>query len=104
LLICVHNDIFYYCNTEKYHKFDDYSNYHFVFWDTESWIEFAQDREIIYGHFSDDELSAEFLHIKGGKCIREFREYFDDEGSNVNVGALPKFDSWVDVASYVEHM
>lgn len=102
--LVVHNDTFYYCDTEKYYRFEDCSNYNFVYWDTESWLAFARDREIIYGHFSDDELSAEFLHIKDGKCIREFREYFDDEDCNVDIGTLPKFASWIDVANYVEHM
>lgn len=95
---------FYYCDAENYYRFVDYSDYSFVYWDTEAWIELAQDREIIYGYFSDDELSAEFIHIRDGKCIREFREYYDDSDSNVDLGKLPKFDSWVDVASYVEHM
>ena len=102
--LVIQNDTFYYCDTEDYYRFDDRSNYNYVYWDTEAWLDFAQDREVIYGHFSDDELSAEFLHIKDGKCIREFREYFDDEDSNVDIGTLPKFNSWVDVASYVEHM
>ncbi len=98
------NSTFYYCDTEKYYRFEDFSDYQFTYWDTKSWLELAQDRELIYGHFSDDELSAEFIHIKNGQCIREFREYFDDEDSNVNTGTLPEFNSWVDVASYVETM
>ena len=102
--LVVHNDTFYYSDTENYYRFEDMSNYNFEYWETESWLELAEDREIIYGYFSDDELSAEFIHIKEGKCIREFREYFDDKESNVDIGTLPEFNSWVDVASYVEHM
>lgn len=99
-----HKDNFYYCDTENYYRFEDFSDYNFVYWDIESWLQLAEDREIIYGYFSDDDLSAEFIHIKGGKCIREFREYFDDADSNIDMGTLPQFDSWVDVASYVECM
>ncbi|MDE7414980.1 MAG: hypothetical protein K2N44_01465 [Lachnospiraceae bacterium] len=99
-----HGDIFYYCDNGDYYRFEDFSNYNFVYWETKTWLDLAQNREIIYGHFSDDELSAEFIHIKDGKCIREFREYFDDADSNVDLGTLPEFASWVDVASYVEQM
>ena len=95
---------FYYCDTENYHRFEDFSGSYFEFQKTEEWINIAQGRELIYGYFSDDDLSAEFIHIKNGECIREFREYFDYEEDNVDWGTLPKFDSWVDVASYVERM
>lgn len=95
---------FYYCDTENYYRFEDFSNFYFEFQKTEEWINIAQGRELIYGYFSDDDLSAEFIHIKNGECIREFREYFDCEEDNVDLGTSPRFDSWVDVASYVDRM
>ena len=95
---------FYYCDTENYHRFEDFSNFYFVGWDTETWLNIAQGRVLIYGYFSDDDLSAEFIHFKNGECIREFREYSDYEEDNIDLGISPKFDSWVDVASYVERM
>ena len=95
---------FYYCDTENYHRFEDFSNFYFEFQETEEWLNIAQGRELIYGYFTDDDLSAEFIHIKNGECIREFREYSEYEEDNVDLGTLPKFDSWVDVASYVERM
>ena len=95
---------FYYCDTENYYRFEDFSNFYFEFQETEEWLNIAQGRELIYGYFSDDDLSAEFIHIKNGECIREFREYSDYEEDNVDLGTSPKFDSWVDVASYVDRM
>ena len=49
--LVVHNDTFYYSDTENYYRFEDMSNYNFEYWETESWLKLAEDREIIYGHF-----------------------------------------------------
>ena len=99
-----HDSEFYYCDTGDYYRFEDFSNFYFEFQETEEWLNIAQGRELFNGYFSDDDLAAEFIHIKNGECIREFREYSDDEEDNVDLGTSPKFDSWVDVASYVDRM
>lgn len=102
-----HGDTFYYCaadDTETFFRFEDFSNNYFEFVDTAEMIDIAKGRELIFGYFSDDTCSAEFLHIKGGKCIREFREYSDYPQDNVDLGCEPAFSSWADVASYVERM
>lgn len=81
-------------------SFEDMSEDEFFGWETSSWIELADGKELIYGYYSDDNGNAEFVHIKNGKCIRDYREYdFEvdtDEGNN------PEFDDWTDVASYVD--
>lgn len=100
-------DTFYYCSandTETFFRFEDLSNNYFEFVETAALIDLAQGRELILGYFSDDNLSAEFVHIKDGRCIREFREYSDAPEDNVDYGTEPPFASWVDVASYMEHM
>lgn len=87
---------------EDFYRFEDMENERFVYWETEEWLALAGDNEIIYGYYSEDSLAAEFIHIKASECIREYREYFEDEDDNVDEGALPVFHSWVDVAFYVD--
>ncbi len=33
----------------------------FSYWETAKWLELAEDNEIIYGYYSEDDLSAEFV-------------------------------------------
>ncbi len=96
------NDTIYFSESEDFYRFEDFANSYFTYWDTETWIDLAKEHEMIYGYYSEDDLSAEFIHIKNSKCIREYREYFDEEDSNVDQGDSPEFDSWVDVARYVD--
>lgn len=72
----------------------------FYGWSTESWMRLAGEKELIYGYYTEDTLEAEFVHIKNGKCIRDYREY--SEEVETDEGDIPKFQNWVDVASYVD--
>ncbi|MCI8669945.1 MAG: hypothetical protein HFI34_10585 [Lachnospiraceae bacterium] len=98
------NDSIYFSESENgnFYRFEDMEESYFVYLETKAWLDIAGEHEIIYGFYSDDNLSAEFIHIKDSKCIREYREYYDDEDGNVDKGTLPEFDSWVDVAGYVD--
>ena len=83
--------------------FEDVSDMEFYGWGTESWVKLAAGKELIYGYYSEDMLEAEFVHIKDGKCIRDYRVY--DSEVDTDEGDEPEFESWVDVASYVDrHM
>lgn len=55
---------------------------------------------MIYGHYSDDNGCAEFVHIKSGKCVRDYREY--DFEIDTNEGDDPKFESLTDVDTYID--
>ncbi len=84
--------------------FEDMSEEEFFGWDINSWIKVAGEKELVYGHYNDSMMEAEFVHIKDGECVRECRVYDGeidtDEGENI-IG----LESWIDVASYVDaHM
>lgn len=88
--------------TEEYYVFEDINEELFMFTETENWIKIAGANHLIFGYYSEDSLSAEFVEIVNGKCIREYREYYDEEEDNVDIGDEPAFESWIDVASYVD--
>lgn len=96
------NGSIYFSCSESFYRFEDFANDCFTYWETEEWICLAGDNEIIYGYYSEDDLSAEFVHIKNSKCVREYRVYSDDESSNVDKGNMPEFKSWIDVAKFVD--
>lgn len=81
-------------------SFEDMSEDEFFGWETSSWIALADGKELIYGYYSEDNGNAEFIHIKNGKCIREYREY--DFEVDTDEGSTPEFDNWTDVAKYVD--
>lgn len=85
---------------EDYTSIEDMEELIFLGWDTESWIKVASGKELIYGYYSEEQLEAEFVHIRDGKCIRDYRVY--DGEVETKEGNTPKFDSWVDVATYVD--
>ncbi len=82
-------------------SFDDFSNTYFFGWGVESWIKLAGGKELIFGHYEEDNGNAEFIHIKDNACIREYRAY-DFADAETDEGDEPVFSSWVDVASYVD--
>lgn len=81
-------------------SFEDMSEEEFFGWEASSWIALADGRELIYGYYSDGNGNAEFVHIKNGKCIREYRVY--DFEVDTDEGSTPRFDNWTDVAKYVD--
>ncbi|MDE7224987.1 MAG: hypothetical protein K2O34_14565 [Acetatifactor sp.] len=81
-------------------SFEDMSENEFFGWGTSSWITLAGDNELIYGYYSEDSCSAEFVHIRDGECIRDYRVY--ESEVDTDEGAAPPFDGWTDVAEYVD--
>ena len=102
ILNAYHTGSVYLAEGDDYTSFQDHANFLFVSWDVSDWIKIASGRELIYGYYSEDLLEAEFTHIKNGECIRNYRVY--DGEVEEDIGELPKFDSWVNVASYVDSM
>lgn len=80
-------------------SFEDMSENEFFGWDTSSWIELAGSKELIYGHYNDDG-SAEFVHIRDGRCIRDYRMY--DFELDTDEGSTPEFEDWSDVCDFVD--
>lgn len=81
-------------------SFQDMSDLYFISWDVNAWIKLAAGKELVYGYYSEEMLEAEFVHIKDGKCIRDYREY---EGQvEVDEGETPEFTDWVSVSAYVD--
>lgn len=80
--------------------FEDMSEEEFFAWETSSWLNAAGDKELIYGYYGDDNGCAEFVHIKSGKCIRDYREY--DFEIDTNEGDVPRFSSLPDAAKYID--
>lgn len=87
---------------DDYYIFEDLGEELFMFVPIEEWLDIAGDNHLIFGYYSEDSLSAEFIEIKNGKCIREYRQYYDAPEDNVDEGGEPVFEDWVDVASYVD--
>lgn len=79
--------------------FEDMSENEFFGWETSSWIALADGKELIYGYYGDSG-NAEFVHMKDGVCIRNYRMYgfkLDaDEGNS------PEFEDWADVAGFID--
>ena len=95
-----HTENIYMTEYENGVSFEDMSEEDFFAWETSSWLETADGMELIYGYYNDDNGSAEFVHIKDGKCIRDFREY--DFEIETDEGNEPEFTDWTDVAEYVD--
>ena len=73
-------------------------------WEVSSWVELAGDNELIYAYY-DENMNAEFIHVKGSICLRAYQEYDGeidtDEGDDPDIS----ISEWSDVADYIdEHM
>ena len=82
----------------------DFSGTQFFGWEISSWVEMAGDNELIYAYY-DENMSAEFVHIKNGACLRAYQEYDGevdtDEGDDPEIS----ISEWSDVADYIDdHM
>ncbi|MDO4315785.1 MAG: hypothetical protein Q4C45_08400 [Oscillospiraceae bacterium] len=81
-------------------SFEDTSENEFFAWQTSSWIAISDGQELVYGYYNGDAGNAEFVHIKNGTCIRDYRVY--DFELDTDEGVSPEFHDWVDVAKYVD--
>lgn len=65
------------------------------------WPELAGNGERLYACY-DEDLNAEFIHIKGGVCLWVYQAYDGevdtDEGENQEISVL----EWADVAAYID--
>lgn len=80
---------------------EDYTYLQFVGWEVSSWIELANGHELIYAYY-DENMNAEFIHIKGGVCVRAYQEYDGekdiDEGDDPEISISDSSD--VDIYIY----
>ena len=82
----------------------DFSGTQLFGWEVSSWVELAGNDELIYAYY-DENMNAEFVHIKNGICLRVYQEYDGevdtDEGDDPEVS----ISEWSDVADYIDdHM
>jgi len=83
---------------------EDFSGTQFFGWEISSWAELAGDDELIYAYY-DENLNAEFIHIKGGVCLRAYQEYDGELDTDEGEDPETSISEWADVADYVdEHM
>ena len=83
---------------------EDFSGTQLFGWEVSDWIELAGDNELIYAYY-DEDMSAEFIHIKNGVCLRAYQEY--DGELDIDEGEDPEtsVSEWSDVADYIDdHM
>lgn len=80
--------------------FDDISENEFFGWETSAWIKLADNKELIYGSYNDCG-NVEFIYIKEGICIRNYRVY--DFEIDTDEGDAPKFESYTDVEDFIEN-
>lgn len=80
-------------------SFEDMSENEFFEWETSAWITLADNKELVCGFYSDDG-NAEFIHIKDGSCIRDYRMY--DFTLDTDEGDIPEFEDWADVCDFID--
>ena len=80
-------------------SFEDMSENEFFEWETSAWITLADNKELVCGFYSDDD-NAEFIHIKDGSCIRDYRMY--DFTLDTDEGDTPEFEDWADVCDFID--
>jgi hypothetical protein len=73
----------------------------------ESWLELAQDGDLVYAGCNDTVPYAELVVVEHGRLVRQFLQDEQDASADVNVGRLPEeagepFGSWIDVMGWVE--
>lgn len=83
---------------------EDFSGTQLFGWEASSWVELAGDCELIYAYY-DEDMSAEFIHIKDGICLRVYQEYSGELDTNEGEDLEPSVSAWSDVADYIDtHM
>jgi hypothetical protein len=86
-----------------------------LFWDlsgvlggisAERWLEFAGSDELVFAWYNDAIGHGEFVLVRGGRVVREFIHDRHHPEANANRGSSDvegePFESWVDVASFVD--
>lgn len=83
---------------------EDYSGTQLFGWGTSAWVELAGQNELIYAYY-DEDMNAEFVHVKDGVCLRAFMQYDDEVATDEGQDPDSAIAEWSDVADYIdEHM
>lgn len=53
---------------------EDFSGTQLFGWEISDWVELAGGDELIYAYY-DEDMNAEFVHIRGGVCLRAYTQY-----------------------------
>ena len=98
------NDDIEFSTREDWTLAQDFSGTQLFGWEVSSWVELAGNDELIYAYY-DENMNAEFVHIKNGICLRVYQEYDGevdtDEGDDPEIS----ISEWSDVADYLDdHM
>ena len=98
------NDDIEFSTREDWTLEQDFSGTQLFGWEVSSWVELAGNDELIYAYY-DENMNAEFVHIKNGICLRVYQEYDGevdtDEGDDPEIS----ISEWSDVADYIDdHM
>ena len=101
ILSSYHCDDIYTFPHEDCAVFEDFSETQFFGWETDDWIKLATGKELVFGHYEENNGNVEFIHIKDNICTREYRIYNFDK-DETNTGNEPQFDDWEDAASYID--
>lgn len=83
---------------------EDFSGTQLFGWETDSWVELAGQEELIYAYY-DENLNAEFIHVKDGVCVRAYMQYDGEVDTDEGKDPVTSISKWSDVADYIdEHM
>ena len=98
------NDDIEFSTREDWTLAQDFSGTQLFGWEVSSWVELAGNDELIYAYY-DENMNAEFVHIKNGICLRVYQEYDGevdtDEGDDPEIS----ISEWSVVADYIDdHM
>mgnify|MGYP001036897837 CR=1 FL=1 len=98
------NDDIEFSTREDWTLAQDFSGTQLFGWEVSSWVELAGNDELIYAYY-DENMNAEFVHIKNGICLRVYQEcdgeVDTDEGDDPEIS----ISEWSDVADYIDdHM
>lgn len=65
-----------------------------------TWKRLADAGDLLYGFYNEDAIEAEFIHIRDGACVREYRAYGGE--IEIDEGTFPAFEDWADVCAYID--
>lgn len=83
---------------------EDFSGTQFFGWEASAWVDLAGEDELIYAYY-DEDMNAEFIHIKNGICCRVYQEYNGEVDTDEGEDSETSISGWPDVADYIdEHM
>ena len=83
---------------------EDFSGTQLFGWEVSTWLELVGKDELIYAYY-DEELNAEFVHVKDGVCLRAYTQYDGEVDTDKGDDPDTSIKDWSDVADYIdEHM